>query len=403
MKALYQTRLKKNLVKQFRYLQLVFNDHFLLALIIGMGGLLFWYADIMKRLPENQWFYGLIISVILFIPYLFGKLATFLDEADQQFLWAKDDEMMTYFKPAKNYSLALPLFFILLVSVVLLPLVYFKMSFSLVGYLIIVVGLMAAKYLNIELQAKKQFAISQNSIKIISWIQPVMLLAIIGSFYLFSPLVLLVAVIGIIWSRLKLDTAQASFDWRQAVLLESRRQEMIYAFYSLFTDVKERTTKIKRRQYLDQTLNWFVKNPKKQSPQFFLFKRTLIRNPEYLNLLVRMTAFALILMVILDNTWFTLIMGIFIIFLTGYQLLPLYNQYDRHLMYFVMPFDASRKFQDFKILLTQALLLESIVLSIGMLIKYGLAVNVWITIVSVNIFVIIFTYGYLSLKLKAKK
>ncbi|MGX4645249.1 ABC transporter permease [Holzapfeliella sp. JNUCC 80] len=403
MKALYQTRLKKNLVKQFRYLQLVFNDHFLLALIIGMGGLLFWYADIMKRLPNNQWFYGLIISVILFIPYLFGKLATFLDEADQQFLWAKDDEMMDYFKPAKQYSLALPLFFILLVSVVLLPLVYFKMSFSLIGYIAIVLGLMVAKVLNIELQAKKQFAISQNYLKMITWVQPVILLALIGSFYVFSPLVLLVAVVGLVLSRLSLDTTHASFDWRQAVLLESRRQEFIYAFYSLFTDVKERTAKIKRRKYLDFTLNWFTKNPKKQAPQFFLFKRTLIRNPEYLNLLVRMTAFALILMVILDNVWFTLVMGIFIIFLTGYQLLPLYNQYDRHLMYFVMPFDPSRKFQDFKKLLTQALLVESIILSIGILIKYGVMLNVWIAIVSVNIFVIIFTYGYLSLKLKAKK
>lgn len=264
-------------------------------------------------------------------------------------------------------------------------------------------GLITAKILNIELQTKKQFAIAQSYRKVIVWSQPVILLALIGSIYLFSPLLLIVAVVGIICSRVFLNTVHVNFDWRQAVQVESRRQELIYAFYSLFTDVKERTAKIKRRKYLDFTLDLFVKDSKKQSPQFFLLKRTLIRNPEYLNLLVRMTAFALILMVILDNSWFTLIMGIFIVFLTGYQLLPLYNQYDRHLMYFVMPFDSTNKFQSFKQLLTQALLLESLILSIGMLIKYGVAVNVWIAIVSVNIFVIIFTYGYLSLKLKAKK
>lgn len=55
---------------------LVFNDFFIIALIFMFGALMFWYAQSMKTMPANLWFYKSIVGAILWLPLLAGHLVT---------------------------------------------------------------------------------------------------------------------------------------------------------------------------------------------------------------------------------------------------------------------------------------------------------------------------------------
>ncbi|WP_279403917.1 ABC transporter permease [Secundilactobacillus kimchicus] len=52
MTGLFNTRLKRHLKEMFKYLRLVFNDHFVFALLIMLGGLGLAYSNALKTLPR---------------------------------------------------------------------------------------------------------------------------------------------------------------------------------------------------------------------------------------------------------------------------------------------------------------------------------------------------------------
>ena len=71
MRELAKKRLQSNFQQSAKYLALVFNDFFVLALIFIFGAVMFWYAQVMKVLPVKAWYYPLVLSR----PALAGLLA----------------------------------------------------------------------------------------------------------------------------------------------------------------------------------------------------------------------------------------------------------------------------------------------------------------------------------------
>ena len=108
MRELAKKRLQSNFQQSAKYLALVFNDFFVLALIFIFGAVMFWYAQVMKVLPVKVWYYPLVLSSLLWLAYLPGKLVTLLQTADRQFLLATDDRLDDYLAPMRRYSLVLP-------------------------------------------------------------------------------------------------------------------------------------------------------------------------------------------------------------------------------------------------------------------------------------------------------
>ena len=60
MVELAKKRLEENIKKNLRYLRLVFNDFFVLALIFLFGGFMYWYAQNLPKIPANLWAYKTI-------------------------------------------------------------------------------------------------------------------------------------------------------------------------------------------------------------------------------------------------------------------------------------------------------------------------------------------------------
>src|SRR5699024_12264667 len=130
------------------------------------------------------------------------------------------------------------------------------------------------------------------------------------------------------------------FNWRYAIKTEQARKDRVYSIFSMFTDVAEKQVTIKRRRYLDFLL---PKSLAKENRNLFLYRRSLLRNPEYLNLLVRMSVFAILGSWLVEDGRWALGLACFVVCLTVYPLLPMAAELDCKLMYRVYAIERQNR------------------------------------------------------------
>lgn len=361
MRDLAKKRLAANLRQSVKYLTLVFNDFFVLAIIFMFGALMFWYAQAMKTMPRNLWYYPLLLALILWLPTLSGKLVTLLQDADRQFLLTKDDQMEEYLAPMRRYSMYLPTFLLALTGGVMFPFARIKLGISPLSYLLLLLGLGAGKYFDL-LWTSRHFDFDHaitRGLRLARLANLAGLLALLWLGRNFACLLLVGNLLAILLaSRGK---RQKLFDWQYAIDYERSRKEVVYAAFSMFTDVRERKIQVKRRKYLDFLL---PKTCKRETPNSFLYRRTLLRDPEYLNLLVRMTAFAILLTIVVQSPYWVLGLSALVLYLTVWQLLPLGQAYDKNVMYRVYPITREKRGQDLRRVLGGAVFLQAALLAV---------------------------------------
>lgn len=392
MSDLYINRLKKHFQQNIKYLTLVFNDFFVLAIIFLLGGFLFWYSQALKQMPTGAWFYPLIVFVVLAIPLFIGKLASLLKPADSYYLFTEDNQMKDYLKKAQNYSMLVPTIVILLVAGLLFPFATAKANISLLNYGGLVIGLLLAKYNQFQNQSRnffisEHFQIAQKYLFFVELIE-ILITILIG-----YPLLL---VAEMIWFIVLRANSGQLFMWTPAIEFEERRQEVVNGIFSLFTDVKDRPIKIKRRKYLDFLLDL----DQTKNPDQFLFARSLIRNPDSLALVIRMTTFGVLLGLVINNPIWLAILETLVIYLTIYQLLPLYHQYEQNMMYKILPIDPKNKISAFKKIASRAILIETAILTIVALIVLANKIQTLEYFVVVWIIVILLIQFYLPKKVQ---
>ncbi|WP_252893560.1 ABC transporter permease [Lentilactobacillus senioris] len=86
MKSLYTSRLSNHLTEMFKYLRLVFNDYFVLALLFLIGGLGYSYSNLLKTLSGSEWWLMPLCIVVITLVEQLGNLATLVKEPDFVFL-----------------------------------------------------------------------------------------------------------------------------------------------------------------------------------------------------------------------------------------------------------------------------------------------------------------------------
>lgn len=393
MNELAKKRLSINFKQSLKYLMLVFNDFFIIALIFMFGALMFWYAQSMKTMPANLWFYKPIVGAVLWLPLLAGHLVTLVKKADLQFLFTQDEQMDDYLKPMLAYSLILPTILLLLVAGILFPFATVKAGISPLNYGLSVIIAFLFKFTQLEIE-KKNLLFGN---KISDWLINLLTLLVL-SFGMYYPLIIIVG-LGIVLSMVGYFIARKNqmFDWRYAVNKEQARKNRVYALFSMFTDVEEKQVDIKCRKYLDFLL---PKSLAKENPNKFLYRRSLLRNPENLNLFVRMTVFAILVSWLVQNWAWALGMSALIIFLTVYQLLPMVNEFDSNIMYRVYPIVRKNRGQDLVKVLTSGLLIQWLLISVFWLLLLPIDLHLLEAIILLLVFTLLVTLIYLPYKTK---
>lgn len=357
MEALYQYRQKKQIKHLMKYYRYVFNDHFTMVLFFSFGGFLYLYSELLKEMTAGMW---RMIPFLLPFFYMgtlfFGRLATYIKKADSYYLLPKEKQMGQYFKKAFWHSMLLPVGVLLFALAVSYPLLKGSTDLPLIDLgslfflLISLKGITFLKEIQSHYQGKQSFKI-------------VFSLFALGSIYISLRFCFVgMGIFGVLaflffYRQTFMTLTEKNLVWEKVIEKESQRMKKMYGFISLFTDVPEMPTQVKRRKVFDIFLNKIAFS--KQEIYTHLFSRRLLRGQEFSSLFLSITTLAILVFVVFQQFIGNILASAFFIYLLGFQLLPLYHSFDYMMLTQLYPLSPKIKRQDFQKVLFVSLLIEA--------------------------------------------
>jgi ABC-2 type transport system permease protein len=205
----------------------------------------------------------------------------------------------------------------------------------------------------------------------------------------------------VFWGVFTKRTAKFSaLDWEHAVNLEANRVHRIYRFIALFTDVPEITGRVRRRKYLDWALPLLA--PDKRDTFGFLYARSFLRGSEYSGLVVRLSIIGILILVFVHQAWIAVAVALLLLYLIGFQLLPLYGQFDYMLLARIYPVDNATKARALEHLVTRLLGAIGVLFALVLLITLpNVTALKWGGIAAIFVEVILFARLYLPYRVKS--
>ncbi|MGX7137705.1 hypothetical protein RV15_GL000007 [Enterococcus silesiacus] len=369
MSGFFGIRLSRHLKKMMKYMRYVFNDHFILVCVFLLGGLGFYYSQVLKTLPRNFVWGRPIVVVFWLVVLQIGRIATLAAEADKVFILPKEPEMNAYLNRALRYSFWLPLVALFLLGGMSMPLVVVSTgwAFSTFLYFIVMLGILKSSHL--RLQKYELYQISERAYGqwFVLWLVT-SLLAIVLSLYVLpvvGPLVALGQAV-FFYSILNKKEQAVSLDWENMIRKEKNRMHRIYQFIHLFTDVPEISSSVKRRKFLDPLLSKIKKTS--QNTYLYLYARSFLRGSEYSGLFIRLVLVAGVILFFLKEFWISMGVSVLFVYLIGFQLIPIYTQFDYMVMTHLYPVSDKQKKQAVSTLITVLLFVAALLFSVFVLI-----------------------------------
>ncbi|MGV0030671.1 ABC transporter permease [Latilactobacillus curvatus] len=401
MQALWQKRVQKHIQEQVKYLRLVFNDHFVIAIIFLLGALGYTYANAVKGLDPQAWWLKPVLSLVLLAAVSFGRLATLLKEADSVFLLPKESGLVTYLKSARLYSSWLPLIAMAFVTLLVAPLLLITKTVPAWHIAVALITLVIIKDRRFSIQLRQWYQADETQAT--KGLSLILDLAIIASqLYQWLNLVGVLVALGLAYyQRQQLARVQKTqlFDWLAAVGAEDSRMGRIYRLYNLFTDVPGLSSQVKRRRYLDGLLKPITAKP--ANTYLYLYARGFLRGTEFSGLYIRLVVLGGIILCFSHIWWLSLALGLLLIYLVGFQLLPFYNQYDQIIFTHLYPVPTTKRIQAFSQLMRTLLLLQALLFSVILLVTLGMTIQVDLSVLALFVLVIGFVQFYLPKRLGA--
>lgn len=401
MQALWQKRVQKHIQEQVKYLRLVFNDHFVIAIIFLLGALGYTYANAVKGLDPQAWWLKPVLSLVLLAAVSFGRLATLLKEADSVFLLPKESGLVTYLKSARLYSSWLPLIAMAFVTLLVAPLLLITKTVPAWHIAVALITLVIIKDRRFSIQLRQWYQADETQVT--KGLSLILDLAIIASqLYQWLNLVGVLVALGLAYyQRQQLARVQKTqlFDWLAAVGAEDSRMGRIYRLYNLFTDVPGLSSQVKRRRYLDGLLKPITAKP--ANTYLYLYARGFLRGTEFSGLYIRLVVLGGIILCFSHIWWLSLALGLLLIYLVGFQLLPFYNQYDQIIFTHLYPVPTTKRIQAFSQLMRTLLLLQALLFSVILLVTLGMTIQVGLSVLALFVLVIGFVQFYLPKRLGA--
>lgn len=321
MTKLWQARLARHAKAQSRYLQRVFNDHFVLVLLILMGGLLYAYSQFVRDIATGNHLYAVLAAAALALSLPVGRMATLLEEADAVFLLPQLAALPQYLTRALRYSALLPAALQALLVLAAWPL----LGGSVPMMLLWLCAQWWYKLADMFLQRAAWYHQGHRADRIL--LVGVALVGNVLAVWVTSVITLLLAGGVLVYA---LQTARvrpgAPFDLNAAIHDENARMTRIYRFYNLFTDVPGLGGGTHRRRYLDTLLGQI--KPAPENTWRYLYARGLLRSEAYGSLSLRLTIMGAALMLLTRQWWLALELGALLVYLLGIQLVPLAQRYD---------------------------------------------------------------------------
>ncbi len=382
------------------YLRYIFNGHLVIVVLFLLGTAAFYYQEWIDTLqPEfpAAWVMALILATVL----TYSPIQTFLTEADKIFLLPLETELDDYFRKSIIFSLSLQSYLLLIILAVLMPLHVKIHGADFKSFFILLVALILIKWFNILIRWNVQHFIERNvklTDSIIRFSINVVLL-----YFIFSGAQLIFAAVPIaalilLYLYYQKQAKDKGLKWEQLIEDEERRMNAFYRVANMFTDVPKLRDRTKRRKWLDWLVNIF---PYKQDLAFsHLYLRTFARSGDYFGLLVRLTLIGGTALYFLTYGPGQIFLALLFMYLTGFQLLPLWNHHQNKLWVSLYPVPENARKKSFTSLLLGIMIFQAAVFAGTVLIK-GEWLSAAIVLASGIAFSLFFVYFYSQSKLKS--
>ncbi len=399
MKELFQQRLKLHQKQMMRYLRYVFNDHFVLACTFLLGGIGLYYSDLVKKLPEGFLPGQLLVVLVLVSVLHLGSFVSLMKPADVVFLLPKEKQLRGYLESGLRYSAILPFVTLFLAAGFMMPLYVVSARGSFSDFFPLVLGLWGLKLAHLQLQRYRLFQGNRDQRKwYLLWLAAAILALSLAVFVMpWAAAAVGVLTAAAFWQLLWVRMMRP-LDWDKMIRVEANRLQRIYRFINLFTDVPQIAASVKRRKYLDGILKKIPQD--KAHTYLYLYARRMLRGSEFSGLYLRLVAIGALLLYFVDEIWFSAGLGGLFLYLIGFQLAPLYNQFQYMVLTRLYPVASSQKKQALQQLLLVLLLAAAVIFAVVGSIPYaswadrGLLLGIFVAVAAA------FNYLYLPLRLK---
>ena len=308
MNNLFSQRRSQLWAHYIKYARLAFNNHFIIFLLFAISFGAYLYRDALTTINANPWTLSLLL-VLSASTLLFGHLVTYAKPADQVFLFADEISARKMINQGFTYSIIT--------------------SYLMMSLIFLIITPFALRVVNLA-----------------AWLITILIIFLIKAIMLWR-------------TKISIQQNNQSINWQRAIELESNRQQRINRFYSMFTDVKGLTTKVKKRSYLD----WFKNSVLRANSGFyqFFFANKFIRG-QYFGLILRLMLVGLFLIFALVKSNWIISAAIILIFsyLIGFQLSPLYYDIKQIELTKIYPIKPSEKNKAITSMITALLIIFSI-------------------------------------------
>ncbi|OIK12365.1 ABC transporter permease [Bacillus sp. MUM 116] len=399
-KKLWKDRFGRRLKDLGSYLRYIFNGHLVVVLLFLIGSAAFYYQNWIKTLSEG-FPAELIIAVVIGLFLTYSPVYNFLLEADRVFLIPLETRLRDYFLRSGIVSLVFQGYILLMVLAVLMPMYARVSSNGFHSFLLFFVVLLMIKGWNLAVNWKIHFFVQPS---IYRWDMVVRyFINGVFTFLLFKQanfliLLIMFLVIGFyywtFWSR----TKKLGLKWDMLIEQEEKRMAAFYRLANLFTDVPKLKDTVKRRRWLDVFLKRIHFTQK--NTYLYLFSRTFLRSSDYLGLFVRLTVIGALALYFISFGFGQILLAVLFLYLTGFQLMPLWNHHQNKLWVDLYPVSTPFKSAAFQSLLMVILVLQVILFALFILIK-GDIIIAMLEFAAGLAFSYIFVYVYSRKRLKA--
>jgi ABC-2 type transport system permease protein len=368
-KKLWKDRSVHRLKEFGVYLRYILNGHLVVVMLFLLGTGAFYYQNWIRTLsPEFP--AEIILAVLLGLIVTHSPVYTFLLEADQVFLIPLETRLKNYFLRSGLLSLVFQGYILLMVLALLMPIYAHVSGNGFQSFLIFFLILLAVKAWNIAVNWRIHYYVEPS---VYIWDMFVRyFMNVLFVYFLFNHahvlFLLVFALIMLFYYRsFSVRTKQKGLKWDMLIAQEEKRMASFYRLANLFTDVPKLKDTVKRRKWLDVVLQSISFSQDKT--YHYLFARTFLRSSDYLGLFIRLTAIGGFALYFISFGIGQIILSLLFIYLTGFQLLPLWNHHQNKLWIAIYPVSLKHKSTAFHSILRIILFTQSFIFTLIILIK----------------------------------
>ena len=407
LQDLFKDRIMKRLKEIGKYSRLIFNDHLSIILFGLIGFLLLIYQQLLNQLSGEvslTFRLGLtsLITLTLVLFIQFGSPYWLNEPADDAYLFGRGKEWLSYWRRGLFYSMGISALLLVPVVVVLMPLIaavsawQANQSLLLIGIILL---LKMLQLFNLHLNVMRTPRHPKDRFKAGAFMVSLAGLIFL-SLWVGHPWYIGLYLITILWlclftlmryQRLK----DGRLDFHYAIQESLKQRARFYKFVSLFANVPEVVSSIKRRKFLDPLIQALTLKPMNRYQYYYL--RLMMRNDIYSGIWIRVSLFiAIMYQMVKHSVLLSVLLGGIGYLLTTIQLLPILRLNHSHPFQKIYPVqDEQLRIRSFKQVLLQILMIQSLCYLLGLVVAMGFSLDILLVLLLEAGILVGILYGYL--------